>query len=468
MYPNVDTNILSRAWARSNSVTLNAQARNPLVSRGREAGYTLILTAAGLVVLTGFMGLGMDLGVLRYEKRLQQTAADAAALAAASNLCNSGNCTGYGGVTAGAQAAAAANGFTDGGSGYVSACGSGAAVGAICVQVNNPPQDTTLNGVTIPGGPHAGNDNYVEVLVTEVHSTYFMKVLGINSETLTARAVATNLNSNPTGGCLYTLGSPPASIETVSGIGDIDAPTCGINDDGNYNNTNLTISANTFGLSGSGSGGSATCAAGPCPTPGMPAVADPLATISPPTQPAASPSCPAHGACQVLTSGTETLFPGTYNSITIGMGSTVTFQPGLYYINGSGGLQFNGGGGVTGSGVMFYFTGSASINAVGPGNALDEVNLTPPTSGTYTGLLFYQDPSDTTSPTLGGRSRSTFAGISYFPSVELTFWGPRAQAGVVIANALALSGHPRVTVDIEGPASLPPGTDFLAVATLVE
>jgi Flp pilus assembly protein TadG len=436
----------------------------------KEAGYTLILTAAGLVVLTGFMGLGMDLGVLRYEKRLQQTAADAAALAGASNLCNSGNCTGYGGVTAGAEDAAAADGFTDSGSGSVSACGSGAAVGTICVQVNNPPEDATVNGVTIPGGPHVGNNNYVEVLVTEVHSTYFMRVLGINSETLTARAVATNLSSNAsTGGCLYTLGPPPASIETVQGTGDLNASACGINDDGNYNNTNLAVSADTFGLSGSGPGGSATCAAGPCPTLGMPAVADPLATISPPTQPAASPSCPAHGACQVLTSGTETLSPGTYDSLTIGLNSTVTLEPGLYYINGSGGLQFNGGGSVTGSGVMFYFTGSATINTVGPGNALDDVDLTPLTSGPYTGMLFYQDPTDTTSPTLGGSSHSTFGGISYFPSVQLTFWGARTNnAGVVIANALALSGHPRVTVNIEGPSSLPPGTDLLRVVTLVE
>jgi hypothetical protein len=40
----------------------------------------------------------MDMGILRYEKRLQQTAADAAALAGASNLCKGANCGAYGGV----------------------------------------------------------------------------------------------------------------------------------------------------------------------------------------------------------------------------------------------------------------------------------------------------------------------------------------------------------------------------------
>jgi uncharacterized membrane protein len=43
----------------------------------------LYITAAALVVLMGFMGLGLDMGVLRYEKRLQQSAADAAAIAGA-------------------------------------------------------------------------------------------------------------------------------------------------------------------------------------------------------------------------------------------------------------------------------------------------------------------------------------------------------------------------------------------------
>src|SRR5215467_7473270 len=73
----------------------------------KEAGQALILTAVGLVVLLGFTGLGVDMGVLRYQKRLQQTAADAAAIAGATNL------TPYTGVQAGAQGASASNNFTD-------------------------------------------------------------------------------------------------------------------------------------------------------------------------------------------------------------------------------------------------------------------------------------------------------------------------------------------------------------------
>ncbi|HEV2306844.1 MAG TPA: pilus assembly protein TadG-related protein, partial [Candidatus Acidoferrales bacterium] len=143
--------------------------------RNKQAGQALVLTAVALVVLMGFAGLAIDMGVLRYEKRLQQTAADAAAIAGANNLA-------YGGVTVGAQNAAASNGFTDNGGGQVSNCSTStnppAAVGTVCVQINNPPAS----------GPHAGDGNYVEALVADVHPTYFMKVLGINSEAITARA----------------------------------------------------------------------------------------------------------------------------------------------------------------------------------------------------------------------------------------------------------------------------------------
>ncbi|HEV2399008.1 MAG TPA: pilus assembly protein TadG-related protein, partial [Candidatus Sulfotelmatobacter sp.] len=56
------------------------------VRGNRQAGQALYLTAMSLVVLTGFLGLGIDMGAMRYEKRLEQTAADAAAIAGASDL----------------------------------------------------------------------------------------------------------------------------------------------------------------------------------------------------------------------------------------------------------------------------------------------------------------------------------------------------------------------------------------------
>src|SRR6202021_2516014 len=200
------------------------------MKRKNEAGQALVFTAVGLAVLIGFAGLGIDMGMLRYQKRLQQTAADSGALAGANNLAFPAS----GGVTAGAQNASSRNGFTDG-------------TNNVTVTVNNPPTS----------GPHSGGANSgkdVEVLVTAVQPTYFCDVLGINSQTLTARAVATNVSGVTSGGgCLYTLGAPNAAIEGVNlnGHATLNAPTCGINDNGNFVGIGaVTVCAGTFGVSG--------------------------------------------------------------------------------------------------------------------------------------------------------------------------------------------------------------------------
>ena len=296
------------------------------VTRNREAGQSIILLALALVVLLGFMGFGIDMGILRYEKRIEQTAADAAALAGANNL-------GHGGVVAGAQDASALDGFTDTGGGEVANCGSGAPVGTVCVQINNGPQS----------GPHSGDANYVEALVAVVQPTYFMRVVGITQETVTARAVATDLSgSTATGGCLYTLGPPSSSIEGVNiqGSAILNAPSCGIVDNGDFNTkgNELIVTAETFGTSGdwqkSGPGGSVTCEATPdsCPTTNMPAGPDPLAGLTPPCNPCT-------GGGTLSANGNATFNPGTYSSISIRETAQSRLIPACTLLTGAGAFR---------------------------------------------------------------------------------------------------------------------------------
>jgi hypothetical protein len=425
----------------------------------KEAGQALIFTALALVVLMGFAGLAIDMGVMRHDKRLQQTAADAAAIAGASNL-------GFGGVTAGAQDAASRVGYTDNGGGEVSNC-TGAAVGTICVQVNSK---QTTGGPQ--NGPHANDPNYVEALVAVVHTTYFMKILGINKETITARAVAGTLGGGAGNGCLYTLSPPSSGIEGISGSGTLNASNCGIVDNGEFDEDVPDVSADTFAVSGSSNGESATCTTpGPCPTYNAPATSDPLGYLTPPPV-----QTPTFG--MVTTAGTQTLQPGAYSSITIGNNSTVTLNPGIYYIDGAGGVSFSGTATVRGTGVMFYFTNGASINAVGSGNQVSNIQLSAPTTGSYAGILMYQDPADTNTgsgttkgPTLGGDDNSLFKGALYFPEDQLTFYGNTTgagfKAGIVVADSMVLKGSPIVT--LQGSAGLPSGVpNPIKNATLVE
>src|SRR5262245_32973115 len=315
----------------------------------KQSGQVLIGVALGLVVLAGFAGLAIDMGTLRYQRRLQQTAADAAAMTAASNLVyNSG-------VTLGARNAATANGFTDTDSG--GGCTS-KAQGCVSVAVNVGPTS----------GPHTGDTKYAEAIVTAVQPTYFMNIFGVSKSVVAARAVATNITGSGKNNCLITLGPPQASIEgvNVTGTAWINAPNCGIADNGNFDTTGnaYKVTADSFSVSGQCLGNDCrtpntqcTQTSTGCPTFGTAAASDPLVNgpspIQPPAQPAYSTSCPAvppAGFCDYVSQAgsTATLQPGTYNSIQMGSNSTLTLAPGIYYINGSlngsnAGLNFRGG-----------------------------------------------------------------------------------------------------------------------------
>jgi Flp pilus assembly protein TadG len=429
--------------------------------RRNQAGQVLVTTALGLVMLLGFAGLAVDVGVMRYQRRVQQTAADGAAIAGALDLSFGS------GVTAGAQNSATQNGFSDG-----AGCSGGAgSVGCVSVAVNNGPLT----------GPHAGNAAYVEVIVTAIQPTYFMKIFGVNSEPIKARAVATNVSGGTNASCLYTLGKPSASIEgvNVQGNAHLLAPNCGISDNGNFDTTGngYSVTSKTLGVSGACTGTdcgtpNVTCTAfpnGQCPPiGGAPATGDPLTGLTPPAQPAKSTTCPASGACDYTSSGTVTIQPGTYSSILIGSNSVVTMAPGLYYINGSGGLGFNGKGTLTdagSAGVMIYFTGTASLNKVNGGGNIPDIQLTPMTtaesvlatgSDKYAGILFYQDPNDLTSPWFGGDNNSTFNGTVYFPTQKLNFYGNTSINfnGTVIADSVGINGNPTVNFGVS-PAGIP-------------
>ena len=59
----------------------------------RQAGQALVAATFGLVALLGATGLAIDMGYLRYQKLLQQSAADSAALAGAAEIGFGGDST---------------------------------------------------------------------------------------------------------------------------------------------------------------------------------------------------------------------------------------------------------------------------------------------------------------------------------------------------------------------------------------
>ena len=128
--------------------------------------------------------------------------------------------------------------------------------------------------------------------------------------------------------------------------------------------------------------------------------------------------------------------PGIYSQITVSGNASLTFKPGVYILAG-GGLTVSGNASLSGSGVMLFNAGSAYNAATGSdggtygsitlsGNGTD--TLSAPTTGTYAGILIFQDRNNSRALTLSGNATLGTSGTIYAPLASLTLSG-NAQSG---------------------------------------
>jgi len=374
--------------------------------------------------------LAVDVGDLWTTRRLMQSAADAGAMAGADELALGGSSSSI--ITV-AKDATSHNGFTDGAS-------RPGGSGNITVSVHNPPIS----------GAYAGNANAVEVDVSQTQNTYFMKVLGFNTVPVSTSAVAVTLDS---GSCVYSLDKTADGAVTVAGTAAVNS-ACGLYDNSN-SSTALTVtgggtlSAPSVGVVGGtniNGGGSAP------PTTGIAVFGDPLAYIAAPS----FDSSVCNGNFK-NTNLSGSYSPQTFcGGISVNAGSTVTFSPGLYIIDG-GGITINGGATVSGTGVTFYLTGdnkssSGPKNYAGVNiNSTATVNFSSPcdsSSGGIPGMLFFQDRSETvgTASSINGSSTSTYSGAIYFPTTALSYAGSTGanMFTLLVADTVNFTGNSSV------------------------
>jgi Putative Flp pilus-assembly TadE/G-like len=155
---------------------------------------------------------------------------------------------------------------------------------------------------------------------------------------------------------------------------------------------------------------------------------------------------------RVNTNQTRTLNPGTYSSLDIQ--GTATLNPGTYFVTSD--MRIGSQARVTGTGVTIILTANnaaANTNSIADIqiNAGAQINLTAPTSGTYSGILFYQDRRSTTSNNtniINGNSSSVFQGAFYFPAEELQFNGTsgmNTRCVQVVARRVDWRGNTTIT-----------------------
>lgn len=368
-----------------------------------QCAQTIILFAVTLPVLFAFAAIAVDIGILRYQQEQLQTAADAAALASAieTNYCASADCSA---MQTAALHAMKENGYAD---------------VTLLKQCTGTPSntDTTLmlnNGpCEVASDPNFGNKGYVEAVVSKPESTFFARVLGIDTATASARAEA-HLGTSKN--CVFISTANTGSVSSALRMtgGNLSA-SCGVTVDSSASdsadlNYGATLSATQVNLHGGKTGEGVIS---PTPNTYSPSVPDPFSYLTPP----ASTPCTYTSLYTVSYSTNKTLEPGNYcGGIYIDGGYSVTFAPGTYTIANS--FTIGGDDVVSGNGVTFYLS-SGAFTMKGSTVA----NLTAPTTGPYAGILLYQNPLDTNTATLYGGTDSAFVGTFYLPGATLQLNG---------------------------------------------
>lgn len=392
-------------------------------------------------MLFGVMGLAVDLGWGYYRKQVAQTASDAAAMAAAVTAYN-----------------AVGNGIITCGSNNV-AC---YATATACPAVINSPANNVQNGCMYAkanGFTNAGNQTVtmtssalgsapdptvfsilyrVTTTVTETNPQLF-SALGGHPYGQVATQSTAQVVQPPLPGCIYALNQTAASAISVSGSNSsISTPNCGI-DINSSSSTALVVSGNAsvtaafekivggFQLQGQST-------VSPTPLTGASHFPDPLGNLP---APSITPSCT--GNNYSMSNGPPNapaviLNPGTYcGGINIGGAANVTFNPGVYVLYG-GGMTLNSSNMVVaGSGVTFFNTDGHGVAGLPTSNfapitisGQPNVTLSAPTTGTYSGVLFYKDrtvSSANNTDTINGQTQPKLTGTIYLPGDKLLLTG---------------------------------------------
>lgn len=427
-----------------------------LIHKKRQRGFTILVYTLMILVVLGFAGMAVDTGYLEWQKRLMQSAADAGAMGALREMeLGRTNSQPQYDLTTAAQNDAAMNGFTNG-------------VNNISVTFNSPPVS----------GPFQGVSTAAQVIIKEAYPTFFMRVLGMNSVTVSAQAVAqTTTSYGSIGGCVFAL--DPTASDALNVEGSLTLNTsCSSISESTATEAFKMASSSTWNMTSHQAhiavAGGATMSGGATiidttvtpnvseqPITGYSSSGDPLALVTAPTPSTMTggiqSATPASYGKNAMPPG-NTLSPGIYcGGIYVGNtgGATLIFGPGTYVLAG-GGLSLGSQAAVSGNGVTFYSTSSAGWGCASSYSAgvlsftgQATSNFKAPTSSstspfTMCGMLFFQDRTlnPGTSSIVGG-STSTFDGAIYLKKSALKFAGNNTTTGymVIVADTIDINGN---------------------------
>lgn len=380
--------------------------------RADQRGNVAVMMGFVLPVFVGFLGIGFEVSNWYLTKRAMQNAADAAAIAAATNGTSS--------YALEAGAVAAAYGFTNG---------------------QNNVTVTASNTAACPSG---GNTCY-SVMITGLVPLYVSEVVGFQGDTvvnsraqkqLSSTAVATQTTIQvPL--CLLALGTSGAQDIVTNGNPNANLAGCSVmaNTSSRCNGSNLHAD---YGLAhGTNSG------CGVIQVSGVPAVPDPFASLatniptntcgSYPQEPSkkTDPALPSSN----LWSGSQSLSGNVQvcGDLQLTGDVTINAPAGAVLVIENGQLDTNGHKLSTadGSALTVVFSGTnggsythapTDTSAGGKGT----LDIAAPTSGPWSGVALYQDPNLTTGVNISAAGNSPtwdISGLVYLPHASVTISG---------------------------------------------
>jgi hypothetical protein len=423
--------------------------RRVALTFGRRDGQAVILVVVAMsILLIGALGLAIDGGQMYAHRQMAQAAADAAAQAGILNILDGTNATSAHPFGTGTPPIASSTCTTaDGRTPCVYARDNGfGGTASDTVTLSFP---TTVPGVTLSSASVPA----LAVTVKRTLKTGLIRFIGAGATvTITAKGTAA-LVGTVSPNCIYALDPSAQNAFQATNGATVALNGCSIAVNSSNSSALIvsggsSVTASAISVVGGDviSGGSTIT---PAATNGVPPATDPLASL---------PS-PAVGACNFTNYspgwGTWTLNPGTYcGGINISNGATATFNPGTYIIKG-GSLTLVGGTTDTGSGVMFYLTGTnATYGSVNISNGAN-VTFSGPASGPYMGVVFYQDRTITSAvnATFSGGVAMKVTGTLYFPTTSVLFSNGSSVSNVytaIVAKQVAFTGGTSLQYDSTG------------------
>lgn len=381
---------------------------------GDESGQTLVMVALSMTVLLGFAAFATDVGIMLHEKREVQSAADSAAIAAATAISQHNGDWVDAGLTD-----AALNGFT-----VSQNCASGSTV-EVCITA--PPANGYFS---------AKMTGYVEAVITQQVPTFFMRLFGKDAMTVGSRAVATYLGTSDACGFVPnpTNNNPAGNPWGNSSI----TSNCGWEFNGNLalgaSDSMLATYVGTSGtITGTKALGDTTYATG------IPEFTDPLSYLQ-----GAIPKDNGNGTCTspVDPTNPDATLPKCFLNQPLIPDATGMIPSGVYFYDDPSKATYTGY--VTGLGVTIVLTNNSLLSVSGNGGAGTScLNLTALNTGIYSGVVL-DAPTYVGELDLDfGATASIFNGTIYAPNADLSLQDQGA-------NGSSCPGTNNVGVTING------------------